>query len=194
MTRITSSLKVMSIATALLFAGAPASGSTLLAHDLESLSTLSDHICTARVVDATSFMKGGRIYTLSRVEIIESVKGADRQGNLLEVVTAGGHSEWFSQKVFGAAELEVGAEYLLFLEHRGSVDISHPVGMTQGALPVSIQADTADRQVSPPKSIPNLMRKSLEDGSLHPAALWINQPERLSDVLTRIRGFIGGEK
>jgi hypothetical protein len=179
--------------TLLLMAISSASnGTTLLAQDLESLTANADRICTGRVLDATSFMKGRRIYTLSRVEIIDSIKGENRTGEILEVVTAGGHSEFFSQKVFGAAELEVDEEYLLFLEHRGAPTIAHTVGMTQGALPISVDSAKTDRMVYPPKAMPRLMRRDAANGGLRTAAPWLSNPRRLSDVLDQVRSYLEG--
>jgi hypothetical protein len=167
---------------------------TLIAKDLASLSREADNICQGRVIDTVSFLKGGRIYTLNRVQIIASIKGSERDGEIIEVVTAGGHSELFSQKVFGAAELEVDHEYLLFLEHRGAPEISHTVGMTQGALRISLDDSRTTRLVHPPRSMPRLMQRDLSTGRLYNADPWLTDTRPLSEILTRVREYLGGDQ
>ena len=185
-------LTALIVASCLMLTTAPSTATTLVAKDLESLTRDADNICTARVIDAVSFLKGGRIYTLNRVQITESVKGNEKAGDIMEVVTAGGHSELFSQKVFGAAELEVDEEYLLFLEHRGSPDISHTVGMTQGALPLSLDARAATRLVNPPRALPRLMIRDAETGQLRDREAWLTEARPLTEILTQVRAYLGG--
>jgi hypothetical protein len=171
-----------------------AAASTLLAMNLEELTQASDEICTGRVVDSTSFLEEGRIYTLHRVEIVEGVKGNAARSTLIEVVTAGGHSELFSQKVFGAAELEPNQTYLFFLEKRGTPGVVYPVGMTQGALPVSIDAATRMARVHPPKTLPRLVTRNPVDGRIYPGSPFLTSDRPLDDVIKEIRTITGGNR
>ncbi len=182
------------IATIVLTVSTISSGTTLLAFDLESLTRFSDQICTGRVVDSTAFLRDGRIYTLNRIEIIEEVKGRKGSGEIIEVITAGGHSELFSQKVFGAAELEKETTYLFFLENRGIPEAVHPVGMTQGAVPVILDAETRVTRVHPPKFLPRLLTRNPIDGRFQSGIPWITEPRLLNEVLEQIRTFVGGDR
>ena len=180
------------VAAFILLTSALSSGTTLLAMDLESLTQSSDEICTGRVIDRVSFLKEGRIYTLNRVRVESSIKGKQLKGAIIEVVTAGGHSELFSQKVFGAAELQEDASYLLFLEKRGAPDVVHPVGMSQGALPIKVEPNTKALSVHPPRAVPRLLSRDPVDGRFRPATPWLTKTRQLDEVVTEIRSFIGG--
>ena len=169
-------------------------GTTLLALNLEEMTRTSDEICTGRVVDKTSFLKDGRIYTLNDVEVIENIKGDHTKGTIVEVVTAGGHSELFSQKVFGAPEFEVNETYLLFLEKRGIPDVVHPVGMIQGALPISVDSTTHIAKVHPPSELPRLLTRDPVDGNFRPSVPWITKTRLLDDVVREIRTIAGGSQ
>lgn len=183
------------IGCAILLIGKLSVGTTLLALDLEALSRASDHICIGTVVDATSFLKGGRIYTLHRIAVTESIDGTAQSGEILEVVTAGGHSEWFSQKVFGAAELKTDAEYLLFLRKTHGPDTAAVVGMSQGAYPITRDPETRVRVITPPKTPPRLMKRdALSGGRLTTTTPWIAQVTPLDAVIVQIQQFIGGSR
>jgi hypothetical protein len=173
--------------SAALLAPTAAFCTTLLRLDLEDLTLDADCICLGRVSDSTVFSRGNRLYTLHRIEITESISGDKAAGDTLEVVTAGGSAEGLRQKVSGAAALKVGEEYLFFLEQRGETEIVHPIGMSQGAYPVALDASTAERVVLPPTNLPRLVQKSATGDVLKKASLWLNEKKPLDDVLEAIR-------
>lgn len=182
------------LATIILLTSTFSNGTTLLALDLDSLTQLSDDICTGHILDQTSFMREGRIYTLHRVRVETNIKGKQSQGTVIEVVTAGGHSELFSQKVFGAAELQAEKTYLLFLENRGIPDVVHPVGMSQGALPISIESTTRKATVHPSGIVPRLLSRDSANGQFRPTAPWLTKARQLDEIITEIRTIIGGTR
>lgn len=160
-----------------------AAASTLIAIDLDGLTRRSDTICTGTVIDATSFMEGGRIFTLNRVRVDETMHGTSN-GTILEVVTAGGHGEHFSQKVFGAAELTPGEQYLLFLEPRRETDEKRVVGMAQGALRISLSTADNVKMVHPLTRGVRIAEKNPSTGRIVEVLPWIREASPL-DLIKR---------
>jgi hypothetical protein len=162
---------------------------------LDDLTWEADQIVTGRVLDATSFLRDGRIYTLNRIEVNEALDDASEPGEIIEIVTAGGRSEHFSQKVFGAPELEVGAGYLLFLQHR-SLDVTRTVGMFQGALRVKEDPETKELFVHPAaKSATRLVRRvSGKSGRLREVSPWLTDSRPLREVADEIKAILRGAR
>ncbi len=168
----------------------PAAASTLIALDLDELTANSDSICTGTVLDGTAFLEGGRIYTLSRVEVVDPVLGVSK-GQILEIVTAGGHGEHFSQKVFGAAELTTGGQYLLFLS-QGTRGAKRVVGMSQGALRLATDKETGRRLVRPPVRSVRLVRRDPISRRIIEVAPWIREDRPLDGLLQEVRTVLEG--
>lgn len=169
----------------------PAAGTTLLALSLEDLTLDADHIITGRVLDSTPILEDGRIYTLHRVQVDEDLDGILEEGEIVEMVTAGGRSEWFSQKVFGAPELEVGGRYLLFLREYGVSGAVRALGMSQGVLPVVEDPRTRLSTVNPSPFSARLVRRfGGETGSLEEAEPWLTEARSLDDVIGEIRAIM----
>lgn len=185
-TKFLTALGIGLLGAALLAPGA-AFCTTLLSIDLEELTLDADCICLGRVSDSTVFSRGNRLYTLHLIEITKSISGDKALGDMVEVVTAGGSAEGIRQKVSGAAYLEVGEEYLLFLEQRGEKDIVYPIGMSQGAYPVELDTSTSERLIRPPASLPRLVRKNADGDVLKETSLWLSEKKPLGDVLDAIR-------
>ena len=165
-------------------------GTTLVALDLDDLTLESDSIVTGRVVDATSFLRDGRIFTLNRIEVDEALDDSSSSGEIIEVVTAGGRSEHFSQKVFGAPELEVGGRYLFFLQYR-SKEVTRTLGMSQGAYRLREDPETRKWLVHPGSSAARLVRRSGKKGRrLVDVAPWLNRTRPLSDIAEEIRTIL----
>jgi hypothetical protein len=186
---------VQAVTLILLIAAAPtgASASTLIALDLEELVSRSDSIFSGRVLDSVSFLDAGRIFSLCRVEVEEPIFGAGR-GEVVEVITAGGHGEQFSQRVFGAAELEPGERYLLFLEPGIRGPEKHVVGMAQGAYQVALDATTRARMVRPSAEGVRLVRRDPGTRRIVEALPWIREQRSLSGVVEDIRAALGGKR
>ncbi len=169
----------------------PAAGTTLVALSLEDLTLDSDHIITGQVLDSTAILENGRIYTLHRVQVDEDLDGILEQGEVVEMVTAGGHSEWFSQKVFGAPSLEVGGRYLLFLREFGVSGAVRALGMSQGALPVVADPRTRQLTVNPSSVGARLVRRfGGETAPLEEAEPWLTEARSLDDIVGEIRAIM----
>ena len=110
----------------------------------------------------------------------------------MEVITAGGHGEQFSQKVFGAAELRPGERYLLFLEPGIRGPEKHVVGMAQGAYQVVTDATTGARMVRPSAEGVRLVRRDLVNRRIVEALPWIREKRAISGVVEDIRQALGG--
>ena len=181
------------VAAVVLKTSAPVA-STLLSLDLDTLTQEADHIVVGRVLDAVAFQRESRIYTLHRVEISKVVNGNNTEGEIIEVITPGGTVGHIRQAVSGAAELEVGAQYLLFLEDRGDPSFSYVMGMSQGAYALLKTLDGADLEVAPSTHLPRLVTRDKATGRLIESSPWLNQKRPLKEVLQDISAILGSTK
>jgi hypothetical protein len=174
------------------FGSVPAVGTTLIALSLEDLTLDSDYIVTGYVLDSTSFLNEGRLFTLHRIRTDRILDDSLESGEIIEIVTAGGHSEWFSQRVFGAPELEVGGQYLLFLKRHGVNDIVRPIGMSQGAYPV-----IADPTTRTPTAMPSctgarlVQRYGGASGRFEETTPWLTEGRSLDEIVEEVRAIRG---
>jgi hypothetical protein len=172
------------------FSGPSLVASTLIALNLDELVQQADAIFTGKVLDSTSFLDGGRIYTLHRVEVEEPIHGVAK-GDVVEVITAGGRSYHFSQKVFGEAELEPEQSYLLFLEPDVRAESKQVVGMSQGALKVEVDTTTRVKTARPPAERTRLVRLGGEPGRrIVETAPWLDARRPLDTLIEEIKTTI----
>jgi len=161
--------------------------STLVSLDLPELVFMSEAIIVGRVVKSSSFLEGSRIYTVHDVSVTESINSdtaLDRKE--IEVMTLGGKTEHFSQKVLGEAELKEGSQYLLFLKCRDYHWV--PAGMAQGAYPVVMDEFSGEYEVRPALINADLVR--ITAGGIKGARQWIAQYRPLDDVIEQIRSLM----
>ncbi len=184
----------LSLFAALMFASTLCTGTTLLSLDLNALSLRADHIVVGRVMDSASFLKDGRVYTLHRVEVTTAIFSDQKEHDVLEVVTEGGHTATLTQQVDGAALLEVGAEYLLFLDSRGDFGTLYVTGMSQGAYLVLSDDSSTAKFVHPPNRLPSLVSRDAVTTRLRGGEFWMKQKTRLDSLAEEIRAVIRGRK
>ena len=170
---------------------ANANATTLIAFTLDELTAQSDEIVTGTITDSTSFLNENRIYTLQRVKVSEAVFGAYRAGDVVEVVTAGGNADTYSQKVYGAAELKVGEQYLLFLKRHSIHGILMPTGMSQGVCRIVKSSDNQKLQLMPLHLRARLVKRNEAHNRRFKIALpWLIEKRSLNEVLAEIRKII----
>jgi hypothetical protein len=94
----------------------PAHATSVRALSLEALARGADLVVHGRAVDRSSeWVSGGKlIQTTTRVRVLEQLKGT-APGELIEVREPGGTVGELTQKAWGAPEIGVGEEVVLFL-------------------------------------------------------------------------------
>lgn len=88
-----------------------------------------------------------RIYTVTTIKVMESLKGDAKKDMLIMVRQIGGQMGEWSQHVPGDARFEKQEEVLVFLRHDPKDDLHFLVGMAQGKLTVDTDADRIGKTV-----------------------------------------------
>jgi hypothetical protein len=118
---------------------APLPGATLERLSLDELAQKSTLIARAKVLGSYTDFRGSVIYTHWKLQILESLKGADQA--VVEVLVPGGSAGRFHQDVPGAPRLVAGNEYLLFLWTAKSGS-TYVTGLSQGVFDLSKNGGT----------------------------------------------------
>lgn len=119
------------------------SATTIQALNIEQRTTRSDRIVVANVV-SVHYQKAAnahRIYTITTLRVVTSIKGTAQKDMHLVVRQIGGKVGEWSQHVPGDARFEVGQEVLVFLRHDQKDDLHFLVGMAQGKIDINLDAD-----------------------------------------------------
>ena len=106
----------------LMLAAAPADATTLGRMKLEELAAAAHAIVQARCLESESRWEGGEIWTISRFEVLDAVKGALPQ--LITVRLLGGRVGHVISTVEGVPRFLPGEETILFLEQTRSGEFS----------------------------------------------------------------------
>lgn len=124
------------LASLVFFVAASASASVMQALPLERLTERADRIVLGKVESQTAHWTDdhARIYTDVTLRVEASYKGRVAPGGTVTFRREGGSVAGIGMKVFGAAELTVGEDALVFIEERQGA--SYVVGMAQGKLHV----------------------------------------------------------
>lgn len=132
-------LITLSLASAL----APVCGTTLERLPLDEMTQKSTAIVRAKVLGSSGILRGGDVYTLYQIEIIESWKSGAKS-DPVEVAVPGGVAGGLRQMVAGAPSLLVGKEYVMFLWTSRS-GLTQLIGLSQGLFDVrrSARGDAA---------------------------------------------------
>ena len=168
-----------------------AGASVVRALGLDELVDRARTIAVVRVESAAAAWRDGRIVTDSVLVVTEGVQDA-AAGERLAVRTLGGEVDGIGQRVFGEPRFRSGERYLVFLERLATsateadgspstTVLLRPVGMSQGALPVTDAAGTP--LVAPNPDLPDLV---LPDVAVS-VAPWLDAPRPLADVLAEVR-------
>lgn len=113
---------------------------------LKSLTEQADFVALVKVTSQQSPKERGpqgQIYTQSRVEVREYLKGQG-EGELT-VQQLGGTLDGLTMYVSGSPQLKVGAEYVLFLV-KGEGSLTHIVSLAQGVYELTGPEGSALRQ------------------------------------------------
>ena len=82
-----------------------------------------------------------RIYTLTTVRVIDSLRGDAKKDMRIMIRQIGGSIGDWTQYVSGNASFKHGEEVLVFLRHNPELDLHFVVGMHQGKLSVDIDGN-----------------------------------------------------
>lgn len=110
-----------------------AGAATLERLSLDDMILKSTEIVRGRVVSSSVIQRGPLLYTVSRVQILEGLKGT--LGSHIDVAVRGGSFGGQKQTFSGAPQLKEGAEYVLFL-WTGRSGLTHVIGFSQGVFDV----------------------------------------------------------
>jgi hypothetical protein len=162
----------------------PARATLAEALDLPTLVSRSDDVVVGRVVARGSRWLRQRIVTEVTVVVSEAPKGDVAAAERIEVTVFGGAVGDLGMQIAGEAVLEDGEEYLLFLRRWNGT--RRPVGMAQGALPITRR----DGQlfVQPGAGGLALVRRDAT-GAMAPAEPAVTEPTLLEALLDEIRAL-----
>jgi len=127
-------MRSLLITLTLASAWAPARATTLERLPLDEMARKSTAIVRARVVSSSGVLRGADIYTIYRIEIVESWKSSPKS-DAVRVAVPGGVAGGLRQMVAGAPSLHVGEEYLMFLWTSRS-GLTQLIGLSQGLFNV----------------------------------------------------------
>lgn len=131
-----------------------ASASLVQKQNISQLTKSSNEIVRGKVISKFSSWDPDSkiIKTYYKISIKESLKG-NRSGEIL-FVQAGGEFDGIRQKVYGAAEIKMGREAILFLE-QNKEGAPVPTGMAQGYWEIQTNLKTGKEMVvfSSPKNM-----------------------------------------
>jgi hypothetical protein len=174
-------LITLSLASAL----ATLHGTTLERLPLGEMTQKSTAIVRAKVVGVSGVLRGADIYTIYRIEIVESWKASPKL-EPLQVAVPGGVAGGSRQMVAGAPSLHVGEQYVMFLWTSPS-GLTQLIGLTQGLF--SVQESGAGDTTALRAAAGELML----DASGHPVRDEAVSM-KLSDLKAQVRCALSGNK
>jgi hypothetical protein len=127
-------MRVLTVLLGLIAGTTALTGATLEKLSLDEMIEKSTAIVRGRVVSARTLSRGPVLYTLSKVQVLERLKGAD--GSTVEVALPGGSQRGVRQSFSGTPELSGEREYILFL-WTGKSGINHVIGLSQGLFVIA---------------------------------------------------------
>ena len=147
-------------ALAALLLAAPAVATIVRSLTLDQMAVRADVVVHARVVEQRSAWNDekNRIYTVTRVEVVDAIKGGDKPGTLLDIRQIGGSVDGITQSVAGNARLRVGEEVIVFLDRDQAKPLHYVIGMAQGKFAV-------DRRGAEPRVVRDLEGLSMAAAS-----------------------------
>ncbi|HEU4522650.1 MAG TPA: hypothetical protein VFT12_11645, partial [Thermoanaerobaculia bacterium] len=103
---------------------------------LKELSRNSNAVVIARVASTESRWDGGEIYTYTRVEVVDGLKGA-KKGDAIVVRQLGGQVGELASIVPGMPSFHSGEEVVLFLSRKDKAGYPWVMGLEQGKYTIS---------------------------------------------------------
>src|SRR5271163_4174688 len=122
-------MRMRSILLAFVAAAACASATTLQQLSLDDMIRESTGIVRAKVIGASSALRGQNIYTYYHLQILETAKGVASQK--LDLAVPGGTMNGKRELVVGAPSLTTGSQYVVFLWTSRS-GLTQIIGLSQG--------------------------------------------------------------
>ncbi|MSV34642.1 MAG: hypothetical protein EXQ47_03465 [Bryobacterales bacterium] len=138
-------MRVLVIAGLLAALVATTGATTLQQLSLGEMARQSTAIVRGRVFQSRTMLRNGAVYTLYRIETLETLKSDPSRPAASEVAVPGGIAGGIRQPVVGAPTLRGGSEYILFL-WTGRSGLTQITGLSQGLF--SIQSGTARREAA----------------------------------------------
>jgi len=132
-------------AATILACAAALKAATLQQLSMDEMNAGATSIVRARIAGSSAAMTGSTVYTHYKLDTSEVWKGSA----VPEVLVPGGVAGNLRQSFPGMPDLQIGAEYVLYLWKSPSTGIVHLMGLGQGVFTVTRQPDgsvTADRQ------------------------------------------------
>ena len=131
------------IALTIMLSLGSAYATTIQALSMEQRTQRADRVIIGEVqnIRYEKSSNAQRIYTITTIKVIESLKGDAKKDMLLTVRQIGGQMGEWSQHVPGDARFETQEEVLVFLRHDPRDDLHFLVGMGQGKLTVDTDTD-----------------------------------------------------
>jgi hypothetical protein len=169
-----------------LTSSSPAQATLVEALDLETLVAEAEQVVLARVIGQQSLVdERGRIVTDVALQVEESIKGDQAPGAAITVRRLGGVVGDMGMRIAGEPSFETGETVVLFGARRSRGGALRPVGMSQGALRV-FERDGERWARSANNGVATVKR---EAGRLKHANAALDQPRKLSELLTELRGL-----
>ena len=124
----------------------PVAATTLAQLPLDEMARQSTSIVRAKVLSQKAILRKGEVYTVYRLETLESLKRSGATEVVGEVAIPGGVAGGMRQVVSGAPELREGSEYVLFLWTSRS-GLTQLMGLSQGLFAVESGGAKGDPMV-----------------------------------------------
>ena len=137
---------------------APARSTIVRSMNLDQLAHEADAVIHGRITHRSSSWNDtkSRIYTVTQVEVIETIKGQAKAQQILKIRQIGGTVDGITQTIVGNASLTVGEEVVLFLDRDEKKPLYYVIGMAQGKY-------TVDRTGAKPRVAHNLAGLALAE-------------------------------
>ena len=161
---------------------------TVIALSVEKMAQESTDIVRATVQTSESQWgpKRARIFTHTKITVLETLKGDIKEGESVLVSQVGGEVGGLVQHVAGNAKLTLGEEVVVFLERHPTTQARVIMGMAQGKFSV-------DRSTTPPTIKRNISGLHRIEAKPNHDVVMLAQPIRsraaqstLADFQTRI--------
>lgn len=131
------------MAALLLVTAVPAGATIVKSLSLDDLAREADVVVhgVVEAQEATWNETRSRIYTVTRVRVVDSLKGPAKADETLSIRQIGGSLDGLTQTIVGNAKLRKGEEVVLFLDRDEERGLHYVVGMAQGKYAVDRSGD-----------------------------------------------------